>query len=357
MQTVQFTCAKCGKVMAISTEHLGTQVHCPHCMEIVQAPPPPTAPEPAEIKGVDAREGEDIFGTPSDEDIFGAAPKALVEMPEPPPSPPPTPGEQPPADSVSPSEPTERLADSSSSADSQLPPATVPARPRGNSMFVPMLLIFLVPYAIVCTVYIAWNLINPRRPSFDPLELMRDPNPKDGGPRVIPTAPLPNKLKTSLKKPIKIGDLEVTPLKVHFNGEDFTLDLKMVNLSRNLTFNPISNSFIITVEKRKLPYTFLDTGKEQLYGGYLEWWKLAGGKKEQMPRGYNLGPGEEMLIQVIINDKYRKQVKAAAKSKEPLVWRVQVRRGFVTVNQKPVSATAVIGVEFTANEIDVNDAE
>src|SRR5579864_9385185 len=94
MQTVQFTCEKCGKVMAISTEHLGTQVHCPHCLEIVQAPPPPTGPE---INGPNVKEGEDIFGAPSDEDIFGVGPKALVEMPEPPPSPPPAAREQHPA--------------------------------------------------------------------------------------------------------------------------------------------------------------------------------------------------------------------------------------------------------------------
>src|SRR5260370_4430232 len=74
--------------MAISTEHLGTQVHCPHCMEIVQAPPPASAgPEPKEIKGADSREGESIFAAPSDEDIFGGSPKAQVEMPDPPPLP------------------------------------------------------------------------------------------------------------------------------------------------------------------------------------------------------------------------------------------------------------------------------
>src|SRR5713101_4456217 len=87
MQTVQLTCRKCGKVMAISTEHLGTQVHCPHCMEIVQAPPP-GGPEAEEIKSADSREGESIFAAPSDEDIFGGSPKAQVEMPESPPPPP-----------------------------------------------------------------------------------------------------------------------------------------------------------------------------------------------------------------------------------------------------------------------------
>jgi hypothetical protein len=362
MQTVQLTCSKCGKVMAISTEHLGTQVHCPHCLEIVQAPPPPSH-EPQEIKGADQGEGESIFGGSSDEDIFGASPKALVEMPEPPPPPPPR--VSPPAHDEgvfthSPAgpetTPKEHHGLADASGDSHLPTPQVAPRGRQNSMFVPMLLIFLIPYSLVCTVYIAWNLINPPRLGFDPLERLPDPS-SDGSPkRVKPTAPLPNKLKTSLKKPIQVGELEVTPLKVHFNGEDLTLDLKMLNTSRDQVFNPIPNAFVMDVEKKR-SYTFLDTGTKQLYGAYLDWWKLNNGKKEPMKRGYNLGPGETMLIQVNSMDKYRKEVKAATESQRPLVWRVQVRRGFVSVNNKSISATAVVGVEFTAKEIELENEQ
>jgi hypothetical protein len=134
------------------------------------------------------------------------------------------------------------------------------------------------------------------------------------------------------------------------------LHLKMVNTSRDLAFNPIANAFVMVVEK-KLPYTFLDTGQEQLYGGYLEWWKMTDGKKEQKPRGYNLGPRETMVIVLTSYDKYRKQVKAATQSKDPLLWRVQVRRGLVPVNNKQVSATAVVGVEFSAKDIEMDNAE
>ena len=76
-----------------------------------------------------------------------------------------------------------------------------------------------------------------------------------------------------------------------------------------------------------------------------------------MRRGYNLGPGETMLIVVSSYDKYRKEVKAAIQSKEPLLWRVQVRRGFFTVNNKSVSVTAVVGVEFTAKDTEMDNAE
>jgi len=41
-----------------------------------------------------------------------------------------------------------------------------------------------------------------------------------------------------------------------------------------------------------------------------------------------------------------------ANSREELLWRVQVRRGFVEVRGSQVSATAVVGVEFNTKAID-----
>ena len=280
--------------MAISTEHLGTQVHCPHCMEIVQAPPP--GPEPTEIKGPDPKEGDDIFAPTSDEDIFGSSPKALVEMPE---APPPPPRVQPPdeeftAPSTPESPPREPLADSSTSGESHLPRPKVQAPQRSNSMFVPMLLIFLIPYSIVCTVYIAWNLIHPPKSSYDPLEMLPDSNPKEGGPkRVEPTIPLPKKLKTSLKNPLQIGALEVVPLKVRYHNDNLELHLKMINISKDVLFNPIPLAFVTYVENKKnslRPYTFLDTGKTKVFGAYLEWWQMSKGKKREKPAASPLGP-------------------------------------------------------------------
>src|ERR1043166_4799875 len=101
METVQLQCGNCGKVMAISTEHLGGQVRCPHCLSVVQtpprsAPPPMEAPPPVEIvpPPVESGEVESIFSAePPSEDIFDAGPqKPLVEMPSevvagPPPTP------------------------------------------------------------------------------------------------------------------------------------------------------------------------------------------------------------------------------------------------------------------------------
>ena len=45
-------------------------------------------------------------------------------------------------------------------------------------------------------------------------------------------------------------------------------------------------------------------------------------------------------------------VAAIVKSGEEFLWRIQVRRGFVKVDNKDVSATTVIGVDFSSAEIE-----
>src|SRR5437763_1257562 len=47
MQTVNFRCGHCNNLMAVGTEFLGQQVRCPHCQNVVVAPPAAPAPAPA----------------------------------------------------------------------------------------------------------------------------------------------------------------------------------------------------------------------------------------------------------------------------------------------------------------------
>lgn len=64
MQPIQFQCGNCGKLMAVSAKHLGQQVRCPHCQQIVIAPPPAasTGPLPetgeARVETSDAASGQ-----------------------------------------------------------------------------------------------------------------------------------------------------------------------------------------------------------------------------------------------------------------------------------------------------------
>jgi DNA-directed RNA polymerase subunit RPC12/RpoP len=51
MQTVNFQCGHCGKLMAVGSGFLGQQVRCPYCQQVVVAPPPPsTNPIPAPVQ-------------------------------------------------------------------------------------------------------------------------------------------------------------------------------------------------------------------------------------------------------------------------------------------------------------------
>ena len=84
MQTVNFQCGHCGNLMAVGVEHLGQQVRCPHCQQVVIAPAsavttPPAAesapaPDAAENPFAHIRDSEDIFHQPRDTDdaLFGS---------------------------------------------------------------------------------------------------------------------------------------------------------------------------------------------------------------------------------------------------------------------------------------------
>src|SRR6476646_5898392 len=95
METVNFQCGHCSQVLAVSKEHLGQQVRCPHCQQVVVAPlpSPPSVPPPApgpqfadtlEMPYYSApEEYESIFSAPTEsEDLFGGQPSARVEMPQ-----------------------------------------------------------------------------------------------------------------------------------------------------------------------------------------------------------------------------------------------------------------------------------
>ena len=87
MQTVQFQCGHCGKLMGVGSEHLGQQVRCPHCQQIVVAPLPTAAPPPGLTETFlhepsPRAEHEDIFSPPeASDDLFGRSEAPRIEMP------------------------------------------------------------------------------------------------------------------------------------------------------------------------------------------------------------------------------------------------------------------------------------
>ena len=107
MQIVNFQCGHCGKLMGVGSDFLGQQVRCPHCQQVVIAPPPAaqtpppadpspavelspapqTAPTPEWVQTLlppppTASDSADIFSPAEASDsLFGRSEPPRIEMP------------------------------------------------------------------------------------------------------------------------------------------------------------------------------------------------------------------------------------------------------------------------------------
>src|SRR5262249_36529602 len=116
----------------------------------------------------------------------------------------------------------------------------------------------------------------------------------------------------------------------------------------------------------RAPYTYLEVLADgrRFYGGPIP--RAPAGSRNAPPRGTGvlrdaheeirqnyskeLQPGQE-LDTFIFTDYLDKLAPAVEGSQGELLWRVHVRRGLVPVGARDVSATAVIGVLFTEQDI------
>lgn len=453
MQTVNFSCPLCDKLMGVGAEHLGKQVRCPHCQQVIVAPPA-TAPEHT-VPEVDqamtfqtatpAREEESIFAPPEvTDDLFNApAQGPQVEMPPHPDHPPasvaaespeltapdvpvavsapmspadertvaympqpsvtvtapmasynesslPTTLAPPPdpwADAASPPQETELIADAGMASATRL--AHQAQQP--SSVLPILVLIFLVPYALFST-GVAIYLYYVKKDPPSPLEMMPDwPGDHPGasrnqsGAQVIDRVDpekvhLPDRLKVALGNTLSIGDLAVTPLSIEqrpiayvfensmaepaFSSEEaLVLNLKLRNISEDVTFVPTDPAFFQQWTGKAKPYTLLDIGGKKFFGGACPWsprGQAAPGRRESDPREYvqgqeagfrRLKPGQEVQTLVCSDPKRTEVIKAVRSHTGPIVWRVQLRRGLVKVKEREVAASAVVGVVFEAKDI------
>ena len=238
-------------------------------------------------------------------------------------------------------------------------------KPSFDKSVIPLLLlIFLVPYALMTTGFIAYLLFFAQPKTPHPFDYLRDPAPaKDkGAPRPARLQPAPNQQladhqRTTIGTKIQAGDLEITPQRVVLTAEgDLKLILRARNISKNTKFEPVNGYFLRPTKSGNEPYAFLESKTGSVGNinavdlGYHKDPKAA-----DQPRGDALlAPGDEITIALTTDLKFRdKHVPNIAKAaSESYTWRVQVRRGFVKVDGKDVSATTVIGVDFTNAEIE-----
>ncbi len=438
MQTVNFQCGHCGKLMAVGVEFLGQQVRCPHCQQVViapavSAPAPFPPPEPAPDPFPQLRDSEDIFSRPSQppDALFGQEEPPRLEMPaEPAPAPALSPSAERsggeanghsdrklpelaprPEPAAAPAPAEESSAWSPTTTGEESSPSLTAARVRraqeasrslGGTMFILLVFLPVLLWAIGATGIGIWlyvNLLDARRRT-DPFEALPDTDGDTPGVRKpgmktrgvlqttkkIVTQPLPADLKVRLKESIRIGALEVTPIRVArqrmsimvdkfdkaepLETDSLVLYLKFRNLAEDYAFTPLDNFFDRQWKNAgPPPYTLLEADGQTFIGGPAAWvsetqarssnkfrreW-IAG--RKNIDRA-GLQPGEEeksftctdgsdakiarFLFGVDANNR-----RVGAPYHGPLLWRVHLRRGLIDWRGKRVPATAVIGVEFT----------
>lgn len=367
--------------MAIEAAHLGGQVQCPHCRAVVQAPAPAAngsgTPHPEPPPHVVERES--IFaGAEASEDLFGGGDMPRLELPSRPAaraaSSAPDPMMSLPTEQIPPSvavtgaltvsaeaahdAPANPFADApaapGSGAESELAvPRQRPLYDRGTGMLIA--LIFLVPYAIITTLFVVYLLMTSNR--SHPLDVLPDPDAKQGAPRkawrVDAKSPLHAHQMTPLGQTLKVGDLAVTPERVAVREGNLVLRLRVKNVSTGWAFNPISDRFLRVVDgPGGTPYTFVESPTvDRLYGGFVEWFKGAPGREKRTDDG-ELAPGQSEVIEIMTMDKYQRHVEHLLQGGAPFVWRVQLRRGPVEYRGRPISATTIVGVQVKRSDVD-----
>jgi hypothetical protein len=474
MQTVNFPCTHCGKLMAVGENLIGQWVRCPHCQQVLQAPitpapvpavsapatPPsqPSAEVPQEVefqfapppKDDDSIFGQtpvfsdDLFGAPSERPTVeipleagwppigsidaGAVPPVLgepLQTPMPPfiadlaftppavvqpietsPFPPlDNPWPAPSTDVAEPRVPSEELAppvpsalEETSAAEALAPPPSFQPRalPQEGGLFIPTLLIFLIPYAVFVTIVAGYLYFLLKRVP-DPLEFLPDRGDNPGATRKAgaaverfkiierfpPDRNLPARLHVALGKSIDIGDLRVHPTSIQQRQVTFcseragtapvpsqddalVLTMQLKNISTDVYFAPTDAAFYSSWKETEpatsKPYTFVEAGSKRFYGGPFKWRPRGGGEgyRDPDPREYVQGqendakvlkPGEERQVTVCTDPEKPEVLRAVKRYPDAMVWRVQLRRGLVTTGDGEVSVSAVIGVDFRAADI------
>lgn len=180
--------------------------------------------------------------------------------------------------------------------------------------------------------------------------------------------PLPPNLKAGLGGRISVDPLVIEPLGVEKRrlvmkaetkggtvsagspGEALVLRLRVTNTSPDLLIHPLDPAFNRKTTD-KIP-THLVVGKQVFYGGPVPW-PFRGGRvfeQQQEKDAEPLGPGETRDY-VVCSDASPRLLGEVRKANEPLLWRVQVRRGLIEFRGREIPVTAVVGIEFRRDDI------
>ncbi|MCZ2344281.1 MAG: hypothetical protein LC104_21180, partial [Bacteroidales bacterium] len=250
-----------------------------------------------------------------------------------------------------------------------------PVRPRGKGVTILLLL-----YAMIVTAaaIIGWL----RTPPGHPFSIIPDVfGQYDAKGRTTiaaqlpdPTDTLPDELVTTLGQKLALGELDVTPLEIaerkvmqltEFTGSSqptrsqlppcLMLKLKVENKSTNHAFHPVDPAFNRkAVLKEPAVVGLYPTAGRSFVGGPIAWpfgkgiqrVYLEGQENDDQP----LQPGESREV-VIPSLASRELVGAIHTAKQPVLWKVQLRRGQIPFGLHSVPVTALIGVKFDSQQV------
>jgi hypothetical protein len=187
-------------------------------------------------------------------------------------------------------------------------------------------------------------------------------------------APLPSDQVAGLGQRIQIGQLEIEPVSVEKRpltilkttktaGEPqrrttrfdaLVLRMRVKNTSQDSPIYPLDPAFTRAAKMDDRPAMRLAIGRQMLYGGAISW-----PFGERLKREYEeaqslddqpLKPGETRDFVVFTNED-SSIAQVVKKATEPLLWRVQVRRGLIEYRGKDVPVSAIIGIEFRPSDV------
>jgi hypothetical protein len=187
-------------------------------------------------------------------------------------------------------------------------------------------------------------------------------------------APLPAGQQVALGRKLQIGQLEVEPVSVEkrpltivkegkARGDiqrrvtkfgALVLHLRVTNTSADSPIYPLDPAFTRSAKMDDRPAMRLAIGRQLLYGGAIPWPFGESVRREyeeaQAQDDKPLKPGETRDYVVFTNED-SSLAQVIKKAGEPLVWRVQVRRGVIEFRGKDVPVSAIIGIEFNPSDI------
>lgn len=183
---------------------------------------------------------------------------------------------------------------------------------------------------------------------------------------------LPAHLKAKLGGKVEVGQLviepvqiEARPLKVITESKTgkrevelpraMVMQLRVKNTSPDMAIFPMDPAFTRQASRDdRHPATRLIVGKRPFYGGAIEWPVSANiTRKYELQQADDttpLKPGETRDY-VVFSDADPAIVSAVQEATEPMLWRVQLRRGFIEFRGKDVPVTAIIGIEFFRGQV------